>query len=123
VAEKVRILMIDVQGEIHDLLQALVAHRDDMEMVGEASDPIDLLLAVNDTQSDVVILEYSQPDRIPGICTHLLAEYPDLLIFVLSTRDHRCFLYERNITQEEIPYQNPEDLIMRIDEAFSSPAH
>jgi chemotaxis response regulator CheB len=123
VAEKIRILMIAVHGEIHDLLQALVAHRDDMEMVGEASDPIDLLLAVNYTQSDVVILGSSQPDRIPGICTHLLAEYPDLLIFVLSTRDRRCFLYERNITQEEIPYKNPEDLIMRIDEAFSSPAH
>lgn len=118
--EKIKILMIDIPDEIHDALKELIQSQSNMEVVGEAFDPINLLLTINDTQADVVIMGVTQVDRVPGICTHLLAEYPDLLILTLSTQQHKAFLYQRSITRDEILDTSPETLITRISEAYSS---
>ncbi len=118
---KIKVLMINVPYRIHDSLKELIQAQDSMQMVGEAFDPIDLLLTVNDTEADVVIMGHPQCDRVPGICTHLLAEYPDLLVFTLSTETYSAFLYQRKITQNEIPFATTENLINTIAEAFSSP--
>lgn len=116
----VKILMVDVPDDLRNLLQDVIQRRKNMLVVGEASDPIDLLLTVNGTDADVVIMGHPQADRMPGIGTHLLAEFPTLLILIVSTIDQRAFLYERKITQEEVSYTIPEDLIARVDEAFSA---
>ena len=116
----VKILMVDVPGSLRNLLQEVIEHQENMVMVGEAFDPVDLLLTVNETDADVVIMGHPQADRMPGICSHLLAEYPILLILIISTIDQRAFLYERKITQEEVSYTIPEDLIARVNEAYSA---
>ena len=107
----VKILMVDVPNGLSNLRQ---------DVIGEAFDPIDLLLTVNETDADVVIMGHPQADSMPGICTHLLAEFPILLILIVSTIDQRAFLYERKITQEEVSYSIPEDLIARVNEAYSA---
>src|SRR5262245_49126703 len=112
--------MVDVPGALHNLLQDVIQRQKNMLIVGEAFDPIDLLLTVNETDADVVIMGHPQADRMPGICTHLLAEFPILLILIVSTIDQRAFLYERKITQEEVSYTIPEDLIARVNEAYSA---
>jgi len=112
--------MVDVPGSLRNLLQEVIEHQENMVMVGEAFDPVDLLLTVNETDADVVIMGHPQADRMPGICSHLLAEYPILLILIISTIDQRAFLYERKITQEEVSYTIPEDLIARVNEAYSA---
>lgn len=89
-------------------------------VVGEAFDPVDLLLTVSETDADVVIIGCPQADCMPGICSHLLAEYPILLILIISTTDQRAFLCERKITHEEVSYTSPEDLIARVNEAYSA---
>lgn len=122
-SETIKILLLDVPADIQDVLEGVIQRQDNMETVGEAFDPINLLLTVDDTQADVVIMGHPNADRMPGICTHLLAEYPDLLILTLSTEDSRAFLYERKIAQKEIAFQSPDDLIARIGDAFSTPMY
>ena len=116
----VKILMVDVPNGLSNLLQDVIQRQENMLVVGEAFDPIDLLLTVNATDADVVIMGHPQADSMPGICTHLLAEFPILLILIVSTIDQRAFLYERKITQEEVSYSIPEDLIARVNEAYSA---
>jgi DNA-binding NarL/FixJ family response regulator len=116
----INILMMNVPDEIRTALKELIQSQGNMKMVGEASDPIHLLLTVNDTQADVVIMGDTPSDRVPGICTHLLAEYPDLLVLTLSTQQQRAFLYQRKITRDELLDASPEGLITKISEAFSS---
>ena len=118
--ELVKILMVDVPSDLSSLLQDVIQRQQNMLVVGEAFDPIDLLLTVNDTDADVVIMGHPQADSMPGICTHLLAEFPILVILIVSTIDQRAFLYERKITQEEVSYTDPEDLIARVNEAYSA---
>lgn len=116
----VKILMVDVPSSLRNLLQKVIEHQENMVVVGEAFDPVDLLLTVNETGADVVIMGHPQAEPMPGICSHLLAEYPILLILIISTTDRRAFLYERKITQEEVSYTIPEDLIARVNEAYSA---
>lgn len=115
-----KILMVNVPGDLRNLLQDVIQRQENMLLVGEAADPIDLLLTVNETDADVVIMGHPHADRMPGICTHLLAEFPILLILIVSTTDQRAFLYERKITQEEVSCTVPEDLIARVNEAYSA---
>ena len=119
-SEIVKILMVNVPGNLRNLLQGVIEHQENMVVVGEAFDPIDLLVTVNETEADVVFMGHPQADRMPGICSHLLTEYPTLLILIISTIDQRAFLYERKITQEEVSYTIPEDLIARVNEAYSA---
>ena len=121
--ETIKIVTIDIPDETHDLLKGLIGCQGNMELVGEAFDPINLLLTVKDTQADVVIMGHKQPVSIPGICTHLLAEYPDILVLTLPSQSDRAFLYIRKISRDEIPYTSLEDLIKAIDEALSSPMY
>jgi chemotaxis response regulator CheB len=119
VNQLVKILMVDVPSGLRNLLQDVIQRQENMLVVGEAFDPIDLLLTVNETDADVVIMGHSQADSMPGICTHLLIEFPILLVLIVSTIDERAFLYRRQITQEEVSYTIPEDLIARVNEAYS----
>src|SRR5688500_8168040 len=112
--------MVDVPGNLRSLLQEVIQSQENMLVVGEAFDAIDLLLTVNQTGADVVSMGHAQADHIPPICTHLLAEFPILLILIISTIDRRAFLYERKITQEEVSYTIPEELIARVNEAYSA---
>ena len=120
VNQLVKILMVDVPSGLRNLLQDVIQHQENMLVVGEPFDPIDLLLTVNETDADVVIMGHPQADSMPGICTHLLTEFPILLILIVSTIDQRAFLYRRKITQEEVSYTIPEDLIARVNEAYSA---
>lgn len=114
------ILLIDVPNSLRDSLEVVIEDQDNMELVGEAFDPIDIVVTLNEIEADVVIMGHPHADRVLGIFTHLLAENPYLLILTISTIDQRAFLYQTKIIQEEVSYTVPEDLIARINEAYSA---
>ena len=118
--QTVKILMVDVPNDLRDVLEAVIERHQNMEVVGEAFDPIDLLVTVSETDADVVIMGHPEADMMPGICTHLLTEFPILLLLIISTIDQRAFLYERKIRQEEVSYTIPEDLIVRVNQVYSA---
>ena len=63
-------------------IRDLIELQDDMEIVGEALESFELLMMVKETQADAVIL--SAASDVPGLCSHLLGEYPSLTIVVLG---------------------------------------
>jgi chemotaxis response regulator CheB len=60
-----------------------------MEVVGQSSDSLDLLCSIERLHPDVVFLWTLEASKSkePGICSHLLQEYPELKIVVVSP-DH-----------------------------------
>lgn len=54
-----------------------------MEVVGESPDSIDLLCSIKRLHPEVVFLWASEASKEPGICSHLLEEYPELKIVVV----------------------------------------
>jgi len=114
------ILLVDVPNSLRDSLEDVIEDQENMELVGEAFDPIDMVVTLSETGADVVIMGHPNADRVLGIFTHLLAENPYLLILTISTIDQRAFLYQTKIVREEVFYTVPEDLIARINEAYSA---
>jgi len=57
-----------------------------MEVVGSEADPVDVLIATGRTRAHAVILSCPLLTDGPGLCTHLLAEYPDVQIIGVPER-------------------------------------
>ena len=63
-------------------------------LIGEVVDPIRLIYATRDTEVDAIIVTPMNTNGIPRICSHLLAEHPNLKIIVLLAEGKTAFLYE-----------------------------
>ena len=90
---RIRVLLATLPPLVSGLLTHLIQGQTDMEVVDAVSEPVQLLLAVKDTRAQVVIVPLPGSGEIPGICSHLLAEFPDLLILALSLSGDSGFIY------------------------------
>lgn len=61
---------------LRDLLWIVLADEPGIEVVGSVVDPVDVLIVTGRTRAHVVILSWPTPGSMPGICTHLLAAFP-----------------------------------------------
>jgi DNA-binding NarL/FixJ family response regulator len=88
----IRILLAQLPNALQATIERALSEQSDM-VVNLAENHVEVLLAVGQTQADVVVIgmEHAQP---PGIVSHLLDEYPILRIILVDVDDHRGFLYE-----------------------------
>ena len=100
---KIKVLLANEPGSVRETLEELLQHQSDVEVVGTVREPIEILLAVDETQAEVVVLTLPESGEIPGICTHLLTEYPRLLILALAADRESACLYRRGIVVEPLP--------------------
>jgi DNA-binding NarL/FixJ family response regulator len=98
----VKVLLANRPEALRTGLATLLQKQSDIEVVGTVLDPIELLVAVGDTQADVVVVTLPDSGEMPGICSHLLHEYPQLLILALSSARTRACIYRRAITVEPL---------------------
>jgi len=99
---------------LRELLRSLIQRQADMEVMGEVLDPVELLLAVDETQADVVVVDLPESGEEPGICSHLLAEYPQLLVLALSPGRDRAILYRQSIIKEELSKLSEDEILEAI---------
>jgi hypothetical protein len=110
---KIEVLIAIEPGSAHETIVELIQHQNDMEIVGNILNPIELLLAVYETQAEVVVLTLPESGDMPGIGTHLLTEYPHLLILALSTDLKSGCLYRRGIVAEPLAKMSSEEGVLR----------
>lgn len=89
--KKIRILLANRPPVILEVMRGMVQRQEDMEVVGVIQDPIGLLVAVREMEADAVILMLEDNEE-PGLCSHLLAEYPNLTILGLAADGKTAFL-------------------------------
>lgn len=66
-----------------DVIRRLVEDQDDMEVVGDCRGPMKILQETGRLSADAVILAREQAED-PGLCSQLLAVYPDLVILSVA---------------------------------------
>jgi len=86
----------------------------EMVLVAEANHPIELLLTVQEELPDVVIMSAVATDDPPPICTHLLTEFPDLLVISICPKTHRATTYRSAIETDTLPGTTLRDVISTI---------
>jgi hypothetical protein len=86
-------------------------------MVGTVLDPIELLSAVEETQVAAVVVTLPGLGEMPGICSHLFYEYPQLLILALSSTCSRASVYRHVMTAEQLSGTSDEDILTAVRKA------
>ena len=84
-AMTVKILIGDIGGEWRTKLREIVDNADDLEIIGETEQPISLLLEASNPDADVVVLAQTPQGEEPGVCSHLLLEYPNLAVVLVPS--------------------------------------
>ena len=96
----VKIFIGEIGPEWTIALNEVLRAGGEFEVVGEGSDAVDLLLRINEVHADVVVLRQPAGGREPGICSHLLLEYPNLAV-VLLPDEKGCDILRRLMLREE----------------------
>lgn len=78
----IRVLLANHPAMIPDAIRQLLDEQEDMEVVGDVRGPMKILQEVGRTQADAVVLVQDGIDE-PGLCSQLLAVYPDVTILCL----------------------------------------
>jgi len=91
--EKIRVLLANYPMMIPDEVRKLVEGQPGMEIVGDLRGPMRILQEVGRTKADAVILTL---DGIvePGLCSQLLAVYPDLTILGVASDMKAAFIQQ-----------------------------
>lgn len=116
-SDRIRVLLADLPGVMSDLLSDVIRGQPDMTLVGMAQDGIDLLVAAGQGV-DVVIMGASQLSPPPGICTHLLSEYPDLRILVLAQSGDQAALYWLGLRRQRVHVLSAQTLMTNIRRVY-----
>lgn len=99
----IRILLNIRPESFRQLLLERIAGESDLEVVGEANNPLDLLVLVGRTGADVVLQTWDDSGEPPGVCSHLLAEFPDLLIIGITSYPEQVYACRQVIRKTSLP--------------------
>ena len=117
--KKIKILLANRPRMVREVVRELIEREEDMEVVGEVLDPLDLLLAVRETEADAVVMALKGSEE-PGLCSHLLAEYPDLTIVGVASGGESAFIEQRTPQRQEIPEPSKANILDALRHAVGS---
>ena len=100
-APAVRVLVSNLSGVVQQVVTELIRQQPDMELVGEATGHLDTLLATS-ARVDVLILGHAALRPAPGLCSHLLGEYPTLKILVVTKQGDGAMLYWLGLRRQPV---------------------
>ena len=91
--EKIRVLLANYPVMLPDEVRKLVEGQPGMEIVGDLRGPMRILQEVGRTKADAVILMQDGLEE-PGLCSQLLAVYPDVTILGVASDMRAAFIQQ-----------------------------
>src|SRR5579872_1486735 len=80
----IRVLVGDVPAEVEAWLDVVSRERIGIQVVGHAHDTVQVLLKVRETGADVVVAMLKNGGEEPGLVSHLLGEYPSVVVLAMA---------------------------------------
>ena len=109
-----RILLGEIGTTWKSSIRELAKQHTGVEIVGEARDSLDVLLQVRNEHADVVIISQTPEGNEPGICSHLLLEYPNVVL-ILVPSDGGADVLCRMILCKEVRQASKEALLSMLE--------
>lgn len=99
----IRVILGNAPDSVRQGVRAALHEQPDIDIVAEILDPIGILMAPREIEVEVVVVESAEGDEL-GLSSHLLAEYPDLIVIsALRSGDQLCIeqrLPRRDLIEE-----------------------
>jgi two-component system response regulator NreC len=91
--DKLRILLADDHAVVREGLKSLINAQPDMEVVGEASNGLEVAEQVRDCYPNLVIMDISMPELNGAQATaQLMRDCPDIKVLALSVHEDASYL-------------------------------
>lgn len=97
----IRVLLANIHGLNMQFLNRLIEQETDMIVTGAARNIIELLTLI-DNEVDVLILGVTDLSHRPGICSHLLYEYPHLRILAMMNNGDIGTVYWLGLREQSL---------------------
>ena len=95
-----RILLGDIADEWKSIVEEIARDNPDVRIVGREEEPLDVLLFAKSENVDVVLLS-QEPDGIePGVCSHLVLEFPNVAIVLVPVKGGKNVLCRLVLSKE-----------------------
>ncbi len=108
----IRILLACPHMTKASLWKTILSQDPEIEIIGEADDAVDALLAAGSTQAAVVVIDLPPSGQEPGLYSHLLEEYPHVKVIAVSWDGSQAIKYERGIIRSQVQDTSPQSLKM-----------
>ena len=92
-----RVLLVVDLPLLRDALHTLLAQRKELTVVVEEPDNIDILVRTCLHRVDVLVATFESDFGVPPLVTHLLAEFPELLVVGINLREQRTWTYRNRV--------------------------
>ena len=112
--DNVKVLLANRPRMLRQSLRAVLERHAGIEVETVEPDPVEILSAVDRTSADVVIVTLPESGEAPGITSHLLAQYPQLLVVALSAVEQHAAIFRQLIVREELSSFEEDQLVAAI---------
>ncbi len=120
--DKIRVLLANHPVMLPDAIRRLVEDQDDMEVVGDCRGPMKILQETGRLSADAVILAREQAED-PGLCSQLLAVYPDLVILSVTPDLTTVATLRLSSHRQEFMDLHQEDIVRPLRAAIRMGGH
>ena len=101
----------DIESEVsRALLEGLDVHF----VAGVREEPFDLLRAVKSTEAQAAIVSCTENGGMPGICTHLFAQFPSLVIVGVCRKSGRTYVWKQVVSTRRLKSLTLDSLLSEI---------
>lgn len=117
---KIRVLLANHPMMVPEVIRQLVEAEEDMELVGDCRGPMKILQETGRTKADAVILAHEGTDE-PGLCSQLLAVYPDVTIISVASDTMDAFTQQLCSHRRNVTGMRHYDLIQTLKQMVRHP--
>jgi hypothetical protein len=112
----IRVLITNLSQAVADRVAVLIQSQQDMLLMERVEGKIEVMLAAKD--ADVLILGAPQVNPAPGICSHLLSEYPELRIVVMTPDGDQSMLYWRGMRRRRLDSSSLPTVVSNVRRSY-----
>ena len=92
--KKLKIILVDDHHLVRDGIKSLLSYASDIEIVGEASDGIELFEKLPSLKPDIVIMDISLPGKSGiEITKQICRDWPEIKVLILSMYNSEDFIF------------------------------
>jgi hypothetical protein len=96
-----RILLGDIAEEWKSMVEEIASGNPDISIIGQVQTPIDVLLCAKSENVDVVLLAQERDGSEPGVCSHVVLEFPEVAVVLVPVKGGRNVLCRIARSKEE----------------------
>ena len=102
-----KVLIGDVADNVADWLAWTVSFEPGIELIGQTQEAFQVLLQAGTMSADVVFIGLPDSGAEPGIVSHLLGEYPYLIVLGVTRKLTDVAVFRLLPTRERVPPEDP----------------